>query len=70
MKHRIVQVDKSGYVEVQRWRWWWPFWTTPITVNTRYNHFESTEKALRQIELEHKEPFAKKVTWSSDEEAA
>ena len=45
IKYRIIR-DNYGGFEVQKWRWYFPFWLQLDCVNTNF----SVEQAIRRIE--------------------
>lgn len=45
IKYRITRDNYAGF-EVQKWRWYYPFWTQLNFVNTNI----SIDKAIRRIE--------------------
>lgn len=45
IKYRIIRDNYSGF-EVQKWRWYFPFWTQLNFVNTNL----SIEQAIKRIE--------------------
>jgi len=42
--YRIVRDDWCGY-EVQRWRWWWPFWIQCWSTRGPTNTHSSIQQA-------------------------
>ncbi len=46
--YRIVEDDWLGY-EVQRWRWWFPFWVQCCGPNGICNTHSSLEEAERFV---------------------
>lgn len=58
--YRIVRDEWDGY-EVQRWRWWFPFWLQCCEHGYISNTHMSVEEAEEFIER-HSKPVIKNVT--------
>lgn len=61
MKERIVEINENGNCEVQRWRWWFPFWLSPLVVNDKYNHFSNKIEAETALKIEKEHSHKKRI---------
>jgi hypothetical protein len=45
--YRIVRSITANYYHVQRWRWWFPFWTTQYGLSNYHFSVEEAEAYAR-----------------------